>query len=285
MRPREEARQQQPWHAARQQRLRQDASRNPRNVLQQQSRSNLFKFLRASNTEEEVGQLLASIGDLATTKEWNMAAQAWARAGRPHHTISLLSQMKENGVQPSFVSYQTAMSACLKGGLWEEVLSLFAEMKEAREVRLEIASFNIAISACGKARQWQRALSIFDEISSRYGLVPDVVSYNAAITACTRGGAPERALLLLDEMRAAPVPVAPNLVSFSSAITACVKGQRWDRAISLLREMRLVGVVPDVICYNATISACEKGGQWERALLLLEDMRAAGVAPDVVSTR
>jgi pentatricopeptide repeat domain-containing protein 1 len=43
--------------------------------------------------------------------------------------LSLLGQMRERGVTPNEFSFSAAITACGKGGQWEQALSLLKEMR------------------------------------------------------------------------------------------------------------------------------------------------------------
>ncbi|CAK0863572.1 unnamed protein product [Prorocentrum cordatum] len=70
-------------------------------------------------------------------------------------------------------------------------------------------SCNAGISACDRGGQWQQACLLIGEMRQAR-MAPDVISYSAGISACARGGQWQQALSLLSEMRQAKVE--PNSV-------------------------------------------------------------------------
>jgi len=148
--------------------------------------------------------------------------------------------MSEKGIQPNVISYSAAISACEKGGQWQEALKLFREMSE-KGIQPNVISYSAAISACEKGGQWQEALKLFREMSEE-GIQPNVISYNAAISACE-------------------------------------KGRQWEKALELLRKMSDNGVDPDVISYSAAIHACFVCEKYPEAYGLIEPAQATSVLP------
>ena len=65
---------------------------------------------------------------------------------------------------------------------------------------MEVISFSAAISACGKGGQWEQAWGLFHNMR-RTCITANVSSINAAILACKQGGHWEQALALLREMQ------------------------------------------------------------------------------------
>ena len=58
---------------------------------------------------------------------------------------------------PNVITYFAAISACEKGGEWQQALGLLAVTQTADLVP-NIITYNAAISACAKGQQWQQAL-------------------------------------------------------------------------------------------------------------------------------
>ena len=65
------------------------------------------------------------------------------------------------GVTVDMISCNAAISACKKGGQWQQALSLLDDMHKA-SVTVDVISFNTAIPAFKKGGKWQQALSVDD---------------------------------------------------------------------------------------------------------------------------
>jgi pentatricopeptide repeat protein len=141
-------------------------------------------------------------------------------------------------------------------------------------------TYNAAISACEKGGQWQQALNLLS-LMPEAKVVPNEITYNAAISACEKGGQWQLALNLLSLMPEAKA--VPNKITYSAAISACEKGGQWQLALNLLSLMPDAKVVPNEITYNAAISASAKGGLWEFALVLLGVMAQHNVMRDQIT--
>merc|ERR1712032_1644394 len=99
---------------------------------------------------------------------------------------------------------------------------------------IALVCYSAAISACEKGGQWQQALSLLSEkLESK--LEPDIISYSAGITACEKGGAWHLALSLLIGMRESKLD--PDVATYSDAISACEEGGQWLHSLSLLSDM------------------------------------------------
>ena len=97
--------------------------------------------------------------------------------------LSLLRQMPDAGIKPNVISYSAAISACGKGGKWEEALSLIKQMRSV-DIEPNMFTYAASIQACAYAGQPAEALQIFDEAQTN--VTDDVIVYNAILDAvCT----------------------------------------------------------------------------------------------------
>ncbi|CAE8742483.1 unnamed protein product [Polarella glacialis] len=210
---------------------------------------------------------------------YNSAISACGKGGQWPLALSLFSSMPGSRVAPDAISFNAAISACEKGGQWQLALSLLNSMPEMRPMPDEI-SHNAAISACEKGNQWQHALAILS-MMPHARLTPTIVSYNAAVSACEKGGQWPLALSLLSSMPG--MSCIPDAISFSAAISACEKGGQWQIALRILSDMPERRATPNEFSYSATISACAKGGQWQHAISLLCGMPDMKAKPNQIS--
>ncbi|CAE8601081.1 unnamed protein product, partial [Polarella glacialis] len=184
---------------------------------------------------------------------------------------------------PTLVSFNAALSACERAGLWRPALILLQLLTTRlantplEGLRPDSATLNSAMSACEKGQQWQRALAILPLYrhsrrpslgsgglaQESAGPVRTPVTYGAAVSACVAGLAWELALVLLQEMRASSLPA--DLVVRNAALGACGGAWAWRQSLALAAEHRYT----DVVGRSAAATALERAGQSRRAVPLL----------------
>ena len=156
---------------------------------------------------------------------------------------------------------------------WRESILLLEDLRNIREVGLDVVSATKLTKACGKAKKWEAAIFIFDSLQSFR--IADSILRGAVVSACAASAVWEATLELLKG--------GLDVVACSSAITACERGQQWEVATTLLQEMHGQRVEPNVITYNAAMSACEKGNSWQCAFELFAEMVELKISPSVIS--
>jgi pentatricopeptide repeat protein len=161
------------------------------------------------------------------TVAYNSAISACARAAQWRAALALLERMTPapspslgaqggaqgggQGAMANTVSYNSAISACGRGGAWEAALRLATSM-EGGGVRADAITHNSVLDALARAAQWRDALRYLHSLlrrggrGSRGAVAPDAVALCTAISACEAAGAwrATRDLLWDGKIRAGP---------------------------------------------------------------------------------
>lgn len=227
-----------------------------------------------------VGHLLYE-GLLFHHKHFTVAISGLAKRGLWRAACSLLSEMRDRGLEPNTISYNAALNSCRQAAAWEQAVAQLDDM-QASGALPDAVSISIVMAACQKAKRWPLALELYASLPGR-GLQPDKMCVSAALGACAGGSQWELALNVL--ARATDTSVRPDLVCHNGAITACAEARRWEAALGLLAALRGGDgpEAPDAISYNGTISACEAAHRWPEALQVFASMEPSRVPRTVVS--
>ena len=118
-------------------------------------------------------------------------------------------------VEKTLILYNTAISACEKGGYWQFALHLLEALK-FNAFQGNVITYNSAMSACAKGARWQQALLLFDQLRQRH--VGTLVTYCVAMAAYAAGLQWLQAIDLLGWLKQSPFH---SLVASSTAVTAC----------------------------------------------------------------
>jgi pentatricopeptide repeat domain-containing protein 1 len=107
---------------------------------------------------------------------------------------------------PDAVAYHVAISACARGGAWQDGIRLLEECR-----RCHSSSFTTTTSSSSSSATTTAAAA-----------AANVVAYTAAITGCEYAGQWKHALALLDQMRRQD-RVQPNQLTMCAVLGACAK--------------------------------------------------------------
>ncbi|CAK9095803.1 unnamed protein product [Durusdinium trenchii] len=158
----------------------------------------------------------------------NTALAASARSGQWLLALSSFSELSQEALQPSHVSYNAVVSACEKGRRWWLALDLYQHLLDSK-LPLDVATCNSAALACAAAGQWQEALLLAMTSSS-------VASLSGAITASAelmQGN--EQVMSLLSGVELQALTELASLASVKPEKEGAVS--RMDRTIQLRASM------------------------------------------------
>jgi pentatricopeptide repeat protein len=179
------------------------------------------------------------------------------------------SAQRSRGLEPTTISFNTAINACARARDAERALGYFRAM-EAASIERNTVTYTGLIHACAEGMQLDKAMALFTYMEV-VGVERNAITYSVAINGCTRNGQWELGLQLLQEMQRKGIQA--DTKTYNAAISACEKGLQWRRALHILEVMHENGCKPTAVTYGAAISACAKGKQTGAALELLERMR------------
>jgi len=189
---------------------------------------------------------LALLGEMAVQGvagnafTYTSAIDACERAGLVGETERLLREMKERGVAPTVVTYNTIIARrAEQADTWTEALDWLAKL-EASGVQPLRSSYAAALNACERAEEWELVV----ELTERAGPLADATMWSRNLAALTKLVRHEEALATFRRLREEQT-VPMDEVLYTLALKACALARRpFGEARALLEEMRAAGLAP-----------------------------------------
>ncbi|KAF7818099.1 putative pentatricopeptide repeat-containing protein [Senna tora] len=128
----------------------------------------------------------------------------------------------------------------------EEAEGFFKEMKEIG-VKPDIVSYNSLIDVYCKGKEMAKAYKMIDEMQNE-DIVPDVITYTSIIGGLGLIGQPDKARDVLKEMK--EYGCYPDVAAYNAAIRNFCIAKRLRDAYSLMDEMVNKGLSPNATTYN-----------------------------------
>jgi pentatricopeptide repeat domain-containing protein 1 len=216
----------------------------------------------------------------ASTKQSERKTSGWQRTG-----------VRQPLKGPDGVAYRLAISACARGGLWEDGIRLLEELRQVDSV--DVVAYTAAITGCEYAGEWKRAFQLL-EMMRNDGVEPNEVTMASVIGACATASAgavkkdqdpklpKQKALQLLRVMKKDASVVDPNIVVYNAAIRACGEALDSDSCLTLLNELEEDGLEPTVVTYGSLMTAYERVGDMDGASKVFKRMREADIVPNEI---
>ncbi|PON31618.1 Pentatricopeptide repeat, partial [Trema orientale] len=203
---------------------------------------------------------------------------AYVSNGRFREAVMVFNKMEGEGCQPTLITYNVILNVYGKMGMpWNKIIALLDGMKRAG-VASDSYTYNTLISCCRRGALYEEAVKVFEEMKLA-GFTPDKVTYNALLDVYGKSRRPKEAMEVLREMEANGF--SPSIVSYNSLISAYSKDGLLEEAMALKTEMVERGIKPDVFTFTTLLSGFEKAGKDELAMKVFEEMKSLGCKPNL----
>ena len=189
----------------------------------------------------------------------------------------LLEKIKEKGVTPNLVTFNTLMdNRCLRGQL-SEALKIFDSLGD---LGLQPDNFSFSILVKGLKNISDCAtLESFLERNPNIFASSDVVVFNGIIDAYSSLGEYTKADSIYHRMTDES-GVSPDQVTFNILIKGSCKSRDFSSALRYFEDMKKLGLKPNRITYNSLMDLAVKIQEMARALFFVEQMQEDEITPD-----
>lgn len=178
--------------------------------------------------------------------------------------FEMKAAMLRLGVQPTVVTYNSLISACVKIGDLERACSLFPEMKELG-VEANTHCYNPLIQGFAMQGRFDRALAVMRSMDAA-GVKPDVNTYRLLIFACSLSKDQDKADQLFAEMQEREI--RPDESIYTVMIIVYSKCGNVDRGIEMIRSLEKSGETAGIEAKSAILHGLAVTGRLEEALAL-----------------
>lgn len=231
--------------------------------------------------------------------------------GKYHNNERNRSNRRRKALKgPDDVAYRLTISACARGGMIEEAISLLTEMETEMGSPPDVAAYSAAIGGCAEAGEYIQAFDLLKKMKQN-GVEPNVITYSTVISACAAAIANaekmkresqlkdplfdeevsesmvqkpmQAALKLLEHMKKDKNEESkPNIVTYNAAIKVCAEGLDVGKAFDLLDDLLERGLEPTIVTYGTLMTACERVGDVAGASKVFREMRANECKPNEI---
>ncbi|KAI3943914.1 hypothetical protein MKW92_025837 [Papaver armeniacum] len=198
--------------------------------------------------------------------------------GRYREAVSVFKKMEEEGCQPTLITYNVILNVYGKMGVpWSKIMDVVDGMKK-QGVFPDSYTYNTLISCCRRGALYEEAVAVFEEMKSA-GFTPDKVTYNTLLDVFGKSRRPTEAMKVLQEMEVNGF--SPSTVTYNALISAYAKDGLLDEALELKSLMVEKGIQPDVFTYTTLLSGFERAGKDEYAVRVFDEMKRDGCKPNI----
>ena len=195
---------------------------------------------------------------------WNVMIGAYAGIGQGVEAYDLYFNMKEEGFQPSALTYMSLLNDCSSTGALEWVKDVHRHiLEEGCESDVRVGSALVHMYA--KSGSIEDAQLVFERMEKC-----DVMTWNIMIGGLGQHGRGQDALKLFRKMKADGL--LPDAYSFMALLSACSHAGLVDEGRQIFCAMKDYGVEPTVVHYSCMVDLLGRAGLMEETKRFISSM-------------
>ncbi|KAL2930060.1 hypothetical protein RDABS01_035470 [Bienertia sinuspersici] len=238
---------------------------------------------------------MEDVGCKPTLVTYNVILNVYGKMGMPWIKITeIMDNMKRDGIAPDLYTYNTLISCCRRGSLYEEAAKTFEEMKLAGFVPDKV-TYNVLLDVCGKSRRPKEAIEVLQEMEThggglldeamelkaqmvKRGIKPDVFTYTTLFSGFEKAGKDECAMKVFKEMR--NTGCKPNICTFNALIKMHGNRKKFSEMMQTFEDMKRCKCSPDIVTWNSLLAVFGQSGMDAEVSILFSEMKRSGFVPE-----
>ncbi|CAA0838361.1 Pentatricopeptide repeat-containing protein [Striga hermonthica] len=208
-----------------------------------------------------------------TGRTFGIIISGYCKEGRIQDALRFVYEMKDLGLKPNLVIFNTLINGCLDASDINEVVGLMANFN----VKPDVIMFRTIMSAWSKAGCMIKCREVFENMV-RAGIKPDVHEYSILAKGYVRAQEPEKAEELLATMEKARV--GPSVVVYTIVISGWCSRGSMRSALKVFGQMVNQGIFPDLKTFETLIRGYARNKLPGKAKKVLRIMEKFGVRPE-----
>eukprot|EP00542_Grammatophora_oceanica_P011517 CAMPEP_0194040620 /NCGR_PEP_ID=MMETSP0009_2-20130614/12585_1 /TAXON_ID=210454 /ORGANISM="Grammatophora oceanica, Strain CCMP 410" /LENGTH=1010 /DNA_ID=CAMNT_0038683811 /DNA_START=131 /DNA_END=3163 /DNA_ORIENTATION=+ len=189
---------------------------------------------------------------------YNTLIDALAKAGYHEKAFTAFYRMEDAKISPDTFTYTSLVRACESEADMQELLY---DMKD-KGLKPTVLIYNTMIQRLCDKGKWYDAKKLVGQMEGD-GLKPTSMTYGWLMSGFTKAGKPGASLMLFEAANSNPntAELTENVHLFTSAISAAAAMDDHERALSLVQRMQNAGVKPNIRTKTTVMTACLNAGK------------------------
>ncbi|PPR94980.1 hypothetical protein GOBAR_AA25707 [Gossypium barbadense] len=207
----------------------------------------------------------------------NSLLSCLVRNGKFDSGIKLFDKMKQEGLTPDLVTYNTLLAGCIriKNGHYK-ALELIKELKY-NGLEMDNVMYGTLLAVCASSGLSEEAQNYFNQMKDE-GLSPNLYHYSSLLNAYSYDGNYRKSDELMEELKSSGL--APNKVILTTLLKVYVRGGLFEKSRKLLSELEALDYAKDEMPYCLLMDGLSKAGRLDEARSVFAEMHEKRVKSD-----
>jgi pentatricopeptide repeat protein len=173
---------------------------------------------------------------------WTSMIDGYGKNGEPWEALELFHRMQQCNIEPNYVTFLGALSACGHAGLVTKGREIFDSMERDYSTKPRMEHYACMVDLLGRAGNLQQAWELVKGMPEK----PNSDVWAALLSSCNMHGNVEMARVAANKLFKINAIGRPGAyVALSNTLAAA---ERWDSVSELREMMKLRGISKDTAC-------------------------------------
>jgi len=214
---------------------------------------------------------------------FNAVLKVFGRSRRMDRVMSVLQHMRAQGVQPSVVTFNILINACVLSNRMDIAPQFMADMR-ANGFAPDIITYGTLIKGYCSKGDVRSAMVTLQKVRQTPEMRPNEIVYNTLLEGCSQGGFVKEADRVLIDMDADGIQ--PNNQTVVILVEMFGNSRLPGRAIELVEHLTSkFRLEPNAQVYNALLRVCVANSRFASAAETLERMVARHILPSSLAVQ
>ncbi|XVF67700.1 hypothetical protein PTKIN_Ptkin10aG0142700 [Pterospermum kingtungense] len=207
----------------------------------------------------------------------NSLLSSLVRSGKFESSIKLFDKMKQDGLTPDSVTYNTLLAGCIKTKHGHSKAVEFIKELKYNGLQMDSIMYGTLLAICASNGLCEEAQNYFNQMREE-GHSPNLYHYSSLLNAYSYDGNYRKADELMEEIKSSGL--VPNKVILTTLLKVYVRGGLFEKSRKLLAELEALGYAEDEMPYCLLMDALSKAGRLDEARSVFAEVQEKCVKSD-----
>ncbi len=220
-------------------------------------------------------------GILPSVVTYSILIKAYGNSFNLENSLHYFNELRSNRIKPNDIIYGCILNCCVKCSKPELMTEMFEDMKR-EGILPNLYIYTTMIKGYNKMKQYNLGFKVFEKMKEDNFVQPNIVIYNAIIDNCVESKDYDKMFEIYTHLKNNDSSVQPNIITYSTLIKGFCKSGNMKKAQDIYTFLIENKIKLDDVVFNTLCDGYAKLKDVENALRVLDEMKNAGIKRSAV---
>ena len=191
--------------------------------------------------------------------------------------FEVFEEMNANNVAPNEIIYGVLLNACVRSSNINKVTQVYEDMNK-RNIEMNVILYTTLIKAYTKVKDLNSALNVYNKMLQDSKIEKNIVIHNAMLDCCVECHKVDKMNEIYEQIKSKAIEnensPQPDLITYSTVIKGYCRGKNMNEVFKIYDYLKSRDDFKlDEVVYNSILDGCAKSGEIDKATTIYQDMK------------